>query len=127
MMKLARFACFAGTVYEKAYREGAVGASYIGQTLVRATGLSPSRHRPQRSSVREYSRLNSLKPCSVKGAGERSSQAQKAFRGRPIASRCASIRAKPSSSASGRARRARSISKPGSAATPPEYWNTALM
>jgi hypothetical protein len=35
--------------------------------------------------------------------------------------------ANPSASGSGRARSARSISKPGCAATPPEYWNTALM
>ncbi|HET7669329.1 MAG TPA: hypothetical protein VFK84_02885 [Burkholderiales bacterium] len=68
-----------------------------------------------------------MNPCSVNGAGERSSHAAKAFTGRPREARCFSIRSKPWSSGTGLASRARSISNPGSAATPPEYWNTALM
>ncbi len=60
-------------------------------------------------------------------SGERSSQAQNAVGGRPRAFRYASIARNPSSIGTGRRKRARSISKPGSAATPPEYWNGPLM
>jgi len=71
--------------------------------------------------------LNARKPSSVNGAGERSSQAQKAETGRPSDARCRSIAAKPSASGTTREKRARSIRKPGSAATPPEYCDTAGM
>ena len=64
-----------------------------------------------------------MKPCSVNGAGERSSQAQNEVNGRPSAVRCASIAWKPASMGCGRANRTRSMVKPGNAATPPEYWN----
>jgi hypothetical protein len=57
----------------------------------------------------------------VKGAGDRNSQAQKAACGRPMAARCASTARKPSASGTGRKKRARSISNPGSAETPAEY------
>jgi hypothetical protein len=68
--------------------------------------------------------LKARKPSSVKGSGERSSQAQNAALGRPAASSAAAMRAKPSASGTGSAKRARSMRKPGSAATPAEYWNT---
>src|SRR3982751_6881226 len=83
-----------GTVYEKAYSSGSRGLSYWGQTLVRATGFASSRYTPQRSSVFTYSRLKLSNPCSLKGSGERSSQAAKAVLGRPSASRCAVAAAK---------------------------------
>src|SRR4051812_34715229 len=64
-----------------------------------------------------------MNPASVNCAGERNSQAQNAVGGRPKRARWASIAAKPSFSGSGLAKRARSMRKPGSATTPPEYWN----
>jgi hypothetical protein len=82
---------------------------------------------PQRASVFTYSRLKASNSASVNGVGERSSQAANALAGRPRPARWRSTRAKPSASGSGRARRARSISNPASAATPLEYWNTAGM
>jgi hypothetical protein len=71
--------------------------------------------------------LKSWNPCSVNGAAERSSQAAKAVLGRPSPLRWRSTKAKPSASGNGLVSRTRSISNPGSAATPLEYWNTAGM
>jgi len=71
--------------------------------------------------------LKALKPASVKGAGECSSQAAKDVVGRPAAARMRSMRAKPSASGTGRWKRTRSSLNPGSAATPPEYWKTPGM
>ena len=65
---------------------------------------------------------NATNPASVKGAGERSSHAQKDVSGRPRASRWASMAPKPSIIGRGREKRTRSIANPGSVATPPEYW-----
>jgi hypothetical protein len=70
--------------------------------------------------------LKAVKPVSLNGSGERSSQAQNAVVGRPSRARCASICANPSASATGGRKRARSISNPDSAATPAEYWKTPL-
>ena len=63
----------------------------------------------------------------MNGAGERNSQAQNAVSGRPASRIVRSMRAKPSLSGTGSWKRTRTISKPGSAATPPEYWKTAGM
>jgi hypothetical protein len=68
--------------------------------------------------------LKERNASSVKGAGERSSQAQRAVNGRPSAVKWPSMARKPSASGTSRTKRARSISKPGSAATPAEYWKT---
>ena len=65
------------------------------------------------------------------GVGElrRGAQFAGAERGRRPSepARYASIASKPSASGSGLAKRARSMRKPGSAATPPEYWNGCVM
>ena len=53
----------------------------------------------------------------------RSSQAQKAVGARPASFRWRSILPNPASSGTGSEKRTRSMRKPGSAATPPEYWN----
>jgi hypothetical protein len=63
----------------------------------------------------------------VNAAGERNSQAQNEVSGRPAEPRYFAICSKPSASGSMRSNRTRSISKPGSAAAPLEYWNTAGM
>jgi len=65
--------------------------------------------------------LKAAKPSSVKGAGERSSQAAKAAFGLPAASSSSATRAKPRASGTGSAKRTRSRAKPGSAATPALY------
>ena len=64
-----------------------------------------------------------MNPASLNCAGERNSQAQNAAIGRPVCARCASTAAKPPASGSNLPKRTRSTAKPGSAATPPEYWN----
>jgi hypothetical protein len=69
--------------------------------------------------------LKARKPSSVKGAGARSSQAQKEVSGRPASRMARSMRAKPSASGTGLRKRTRRMAWPGIAATPPEYWNTA--
>ena len=79
------------------------------------------------SGVSTYCSLNARKPSSENGRGERSSQAQNAVSGLPRAARMAAARSKPSFKGSGSRNTARSIWNPGSAATPPEYWNTAEM
>jgi hypothetical protein len=71
--------------------------------------------------------LKARKPSSVNAAGERSSQAQNDVSGRPAASMYLAACANPSTSGSSRSKRTRSISKPGKAAAPLEYWNTAGM
>jgi hypothetical protein len=60
----------------------------------------------------------------VNGAGDRSSQPQKAVSGRPAAPMICAASAKPSPNGTRREKRTRSMRNPGSAATPAEYWNT---
>jgi hypothetical protein len=60
----------------------------------------------------------------LKGLGERSSAAHSAVRGLPRDARKSAMRPKPSAIGTGRAKRARSMAKPGSAMTPCEYGNT---
>jgi hypothetical protein len=57
----------------------------------------------------------------LNGRGERSSAAHSAVSGRPRARRCAAIASNPCVTGTGRRQRARSITWPGSAATPCEY------
>ena len=56
---------------------------------------------PHLASVVTYTSLKARKPASVKGAGDRSSQAQKAVSGRPRASMMAAMRSKPRFSGTG--------------------------
>jgi hypothetical protein len=65
--------------------------------------------------------LNSRKPSSLNGAGERSSHAQKAVSGLPAAWIMRAIAANPAGIGSGVWNRTRRILKPAEAATPAEY------
>jgi hypothetical protein len=71
--------------------------------------------------------LKALKPSSVNGAGERSSQAPNAVSGRPAALRISAILANPCFNGTTLAKRTRSMAKPGSAPMPHEYWLTPGM
>src|SRR6266481_8662327 len=71
--------------------------------------------------------LKALKPSSVNGAGERSSQAAKDVNGRPAFLMISAIFSKPCFSGITLEKRTRSRVKPGSAPTPQEYWLTPGM
>ena len=71
--------------------------------------------------------LKALKPASVNGAGERSSQAPNAVSGRPAALITCAIFSKPWLSGTTFENRTRSMVKPASAPTPQEYWLTPGM
>src|SRR5450755_1271286 len=85
----------AGIVKQKAWKPGSVGGSILGQTLLRATGLTRSFITPHSINVLIYISLKALKPCSVNGAGERSSQAPNAVSGLPAALMYCAILSKP--------------------------------
>ena len=84
-----------------AWKDGAGGLCDSGHTLLRATGIGVAVEQAPFAQDADIQLVEFLEAASVKGSGDRSSQAQKAVSGRPRPSMMLLMRANPAASGTG--------------------------